>query len=141
EYHLYDLQRPTTVKNNQQKQIGLLNAAGVPMKKLMIFDGLSGGDVRVEMEFTNDEQSKMGMPLPAGIVRVYKEDSEGAAQFVGENRIEHTPREEDVRLYIGNAFDIVGETVQTQYQDLGNGYNASYKVTLKNRKKEGEPVV
>jgi hypothetical protein len=140
EYHLYDLQRPTTIRNNQQKQIGLLTAGGVPMKKLMVFDGINGGDVRVMTEFTNDQESGMGMPLPAGVVRVYKEDSEGSAQFVGEDRIDHTPRKNKVRLYVGNAFDIVGETVQTEYKDIGSGYTASYKVTLKNRKESGDPV-
>jgi hypothetical protein len=141
EYHLYDLQRPTTVKNNQQKQIGLLTAAGVPVKKLFLFDGINGGDVRVMVQFKNDEKSGMGMPLPAGVVRLFKADSKGQAQFIGEDRIEHTPKDEDVRLYTGNAFDVKGEAVQTEYKDLGKGYTASYKVTLKNHKEKEDVVV
>jgi hypothetical protein len=141
EYHLYDLQRPTTIRNNQQKQIGLLTAAGIPTKKLMLFNGQSGGDVRVMVEFTNDEESQLGMPLPAGTVRVYKADSHSDLQFVGEDRIEHTPKDETVRLYTGNAFDIVGETTQTEYKDLGKGYQESYKVVLKNHKESEDVVV
>ena len=141
EYHLYDLQRPTTVKNNQQKQIGLLTANGVPMEKIFLFNGQHGGDVRVMVEFANDEESGMGMPLPAGVVRVFKEDSDGDAQFVGEDRIDHTPKDEDVRLYIGNAFDVVGEATQTEYTDIGKGYVNSYKVVLKNHKESDDVVV
>jgi len=141
EYHLYDLPRPTTIRTSQMKQIGLLTAAGVPFKKLLIFDGINGGDVRVEMEFTNEEEAGMGMPLPKGTVRVFKQDSSGSAQFVGEDSIDHTPRDEDVRLYIGNSFDIVGETKRTEYTDLKKGYTASYEVTLKNHKENEDVVV
>jgi hypothetical protein len=139
EYHLYDLPRATTIRNNQMKQIGLLTATGVPFEKLLIFDGINGGDTRVEMQFTNEEEAGMGMPLPKGTVRVFKQDSSGDAQFVGEDSIDHTPKDEDVRLYIGNAFDIVGETKRTEYTDLKKGYTASYEVTLKNHK-ENEDV-
>jgi hypothetical protein len=141
EYHLYDLQRPTTIKNNQQKQIGLLTAADVPVKKLFLFDGVNGGDVRVMVQFKNDEQSGMGMPLPAGVVRLFKADSKGQAQFIGEDRIKHTPKDEEVRLYTGNAFDVKGEAVQMEYKDLGHGYSASYKVTLKNHKEKDDVVI
>ncbi len=141
EYHLYDLQQATTLRNNQQKQIGLLTAAEVPIKKLLLYHGQYGGDVRVNVEFTNSEENSMGMPLPAGTVRVFKEDSSGSAQFVGEDAIEHTPRDEDVRLYIGNAFDVVGETVQSSYEDLGKGYKEAYAVTLKNHKESEDVVV
>ncbi len=141
EYHLYDLQRATTIKNNQQKQIGLLTAVDVPVKKLFLFDGVNGGDIRVMVQFKNDEESGMGMPLPAGVVRLFKSDSKGQAQFVGEDRIKHTPRDEELRLYTGNAFDVKGEAVQSEYKDLGKGYSASYKVTLKNHKEKEGVVV
>lgn len=141
EYHLYDLQRPSTLRNSQQKQIGLLTANSVPITKLYIFQGQYGGDVQVKVEFTNDEESGMGMPLPKGTVRVFKEDREGDAQFVGEDSIDHTPRDEEVRLYIGNAFDITGEAVQMDYKDIGKGYIESYKVTLKNHKESEDVVV
>jgi hypothetical protein len=141
EYHLYELGRQTTIKNNQQKQIGLLTANGFPLKKRFLFDGRNGGDVRVSVEFKNEEEHGLGMPLPAGTIRVFKQDKSGQAQFVGENRIEHTPRKDDVRLYIGNAFDIKGETTRTDYKDLHNGYSEVYKVKLKNRKTTGDVVV
>jgi hypothetical protein len=141
EYHLYDLQRPTTIKNNQQKQIGLLTAGGVPVTKRFLFDGRNGGDVHVSVEFKNEEDHGMGMPLPAGVVRVFKKDSKGQAQFVGENRIKHTPRKDDVRLTIGNAFDIKGETARKDYKDLAKGYEETYTVKLKNRKLTEDVVV
>jgi len=141
EYHLYDLQRPTTIRNNQQKQIGLLTAQDVPVNKLFKFQGQYGGDVRVMVELTNDEESGMGMPLPAGTVRVFKADSSGDVQFVGEDWIDHTPRDEDLELYIGNAFDIKGEATQTDYEDVGKGYRESYSVVLKNHKESDDVVV
>jgi hypothetical protein len=141
EYHLYDLQRPTTIKNNQQKQIGLLGSSNVPTKKLFTFDGQNGGDIRVEMQFRNDEAAGLGIPLPKGTVRVFKADSKGQTQFVGEDRIEHTPKDEDVSLYVGNAFDIKGEATQTEYKDLGRGYSQSYKVALRNHKEKEDVVV
>jgi hypothetical protein len=87
------------------------------------------------VEFRNSEENGLGMPLPAGVVRVYKADSKGSLQFAGEDRIEHTPAEEKLDLHLGNAFDIVGEAVQLNHTDLGKGYEQSYKVTLRNHKK------
>jgi len=141
EYHLYDLQRATTLRNNQQKQISLLSAQDVPVHKLFMFNGQYGGDTRVMVEFTNDEESDLGMPLPKGTVRVFKQDSEGSAQFVGEDSIDHTAKDEDVRLYIGNAFDIVGEATQTDYEDYDNGYSETYSVELRNHKESEDVVV
>ncbi|MCB1218783.1 DUF4139 domain-containing protein [bacterium] len=141
EYHLYDLQRPTTIRNSQQKQIGLLTAAGVGTEKLFVFDGRNGGDVSVKVQFENSEENNMGMPLPKGIVRVFKADSKGQAQFVGEDRIDHTPRDEDVRLTIGNAFDIKGETVKKDYKDIGSGYTETWEITLKNHKESEDVTV
>ncbi|MEZ5338980.1 MAG: DUF4139 domain-containing protein [bacterium] len=141
EYHLYDLQRPTTIRNSQQKQIGLLTAAGVGTEKLFVFDGRYGGDVSVKVQFENSEENNMGMPLPKGIVRVFKADSKGQAQFVGEDRIDHTPRDEDVRLTIGNAFDIKGETVKQDYKDIGSGYTETWEITLKNHKESEDVTV
>jgi len=141
EYHLYDLQRSTTLRNNQQKQISLLSAQEVPVRKLFMFNGQYGGDTRVMVEFTNDEESDMGMPLPKGTVRVFKADSRGDVQFVGEDWIDHTAKDEDVRLYIGNAFDIVGEATQTDYEDYDNGYSETYSVSLRNHKESEDVVV
>ena len=141
EYHLYDLERPTTIRNSQQKQIGLLTANDFAVNKKFLFNGQNGGDVRVAVEFENSEEQGLGMPLPAGVMRVFKADSKGQAQFVGEDRIDHTPRNEDLSIYIGNAFDIKGEATQTDYTDIGNGYTQSYKVVLKNHKESEDVVV
>jgi hypothetical protein len=150
EYHLYALSRPTDVKNNQSKQVGLLAAAEVPVGKEYVFHGAdhyyrsqqTGEIVRnqkvpVFLLFRNDKASHLGMPLPKGIVRVYKRDQEDSLQFVGENTIDHTPKDEKVRLMLGNAFDVVGDRKQTEWKVVsGNTYEASYEVALRNHKKE-----
>jgi len=151
EYHLYSLERPTDVKNNQSKQVGLLAAADVPVMKEYVFYGAdqyyrsrrTGDIVRnqkvpVFLLFRNDKASHLGMPLPKGIVRVYKRDKEDSLQFVGENTIDHTPRDEKVRLLLGDAFDVVGDRKQTSWTAIsGNTYEAAYEISLRNHKKEG----
>jgi hypothetical protein len=137
EYHLYDLQRPTTIRNNQQKQVGLLSAQNVAVKKIYELDASyqqEKASVAVKVEIENRAENKLGMPLPAGIVRVYKEDQSGAPTFAGEDRIQHTARNDKLRLAIGNAFDINGEVIQTGYKDLGDGHLTGWKVIVKNRK-------
>jgi hypothetical protein len=150
EYHLYSLERPTDVKNNQSKQVGLLAAKDVPIGKEYVFYGAdhyyrarhSGEIVRnqkvpVFLLFRNDKESRLGMPLPKGIVRVYKRDKDDALQFVGENRIDHTPKDEKVRLMLGDAFDVVGDRRQTSWNVIsGNTYEAAYEISLRNHKKE-----
>lgn len=154
EYHLYALERPTDVKNNQSKQVGLLAAEDVPVKKEYVFYGAdhyyrarqAGEIVRnqkvpVFLLFRNDKESRLGMPLPKGIVRVYKRDRDESLQFVGENTIDHTPKDEKVRLKLGEAFDVVGDRKQTDWKVLsGNAYEAAYEVSLRNHKKEGITV-
>jgi hypothetical protein len=154
EYHLYALSRPTDVKNNQSKQVGLLAAEDVPVGKEYVFYGAdhyyrsqhTGEIVRnqkvpVFLLFRNDKASHLGMPLPKGIVRVYKRDQDDSLQFVGENTIDHTPKDEKVRLMLGNAFDVVGDRKQTEWRVVsGNTYEASYEVALRNHKKEGVTV-
>jgi hypothetical protein len=142
EYHLYELQRPTTIRNNQQKQVGLLSAQDVPVNKIYELDASyqqEKANVRVVVEVDNKKENGLGMPLPAGTVRVYKEDKSGAPNFAGEDRIQHTARNDKLKLGIGNAFDINGEIVQTGYKDLGDGTLTGWKVTVKNRK-ENEAV-
>ena len=134
EYHLYTLPRPTTIKMNQTKQISLLNAADIPTRKVYVYPG--GDKVQVKVEFDNEEKNNVGMALPKGKIRVFKRDTDGVPQFIGEDMIDHTPRKETVRLYIGDAFDIVGEKIQTNYKDIGQGYQESWKVTIKNRKEK-----
>lgn len=154
EYHLYALSRPTDVKNNQSKQVGLLAAEAVPVKKEYVFYGAdhyyrarrTGEIVRnqkvpVFLLFRNDKASRLGMPLPKGIVRVYKRDKEDALQFVGENSIDHTPKDEKVRLMLGDAFDVVGDRKQTDWKVVSaNTYEAAYEISLRNHKKEGVTV-
>jgi hypothetical protein len=154
EYHLYALERPTDVKHNQSKQVGLLAAEDVPVKKEYVFYGAdhyyrarqTGEIVRnqkvpVFLIFRNDKASRLGMPLPKGIVRVYKRDKEDSLQFVGENTVDHTPKDEKVRLMLGSAFDVVGDRKQTEWKVLsGNTYEAAYEISLRNHKKEGITV-
>ena len=140
EYHLYTLPRSTTIKMNQTKQISLLNAANIPTKKVYVYPG--GDKVNVMVEFANEEENNLGMALPKGKIRVFKRDSAGVPQFIGEDQIDHTPRREKLRLYIGDAFDIVCEKTQVEYKDIGKGYRESWKVVVKNRKeKEAIEVV
>ena len=148
DYHLYTLGRRTTINNSETKQVSMLGATGFPVTKRYIVNGqamyyrntMSPGaplrdDVQVFYQLKNDEASKLGMPLPAGTVRVYQSDSKGALQFVGEDRIVHTPKDETVNLKIGNAFDVVSERKQTDFQKISsNVYEMEFEVTLRNHK-------
>lgn len=136
EYHMYTLQRQTDVMNNQIKQISLLSSENVPTKKIFYFDGaMQGTKVLVKLNFKNSEEQALGIPLPKGKVRVYKEDSEKQLQFVGEDEIDHTPKDEEVNLYLGDAFDVVGERTQTESVNVSKGrYRSSYSIELRNHK-------
>ena len=149
EYHLYTLDRRTTIKDNQTKQMTLLDANQVPLKKLFIFSGspqyyfyqMEQGSnkqkIGVFLELENSKKNNLGMPLPKGTVRVYKEDKDGSLQFVGEDRIDHTPKDEKFKIKIGEAFDVVGERVQTDYKRLGrNLFEVGFEVSLRNHKDE-----
>ena len=157
EYHLYTLQRPTTLAENQTKQVALLSAGRVPLKKTFLLEGAAyyysgqhgelGHKIKVGVfvEFDNKGEG-LGVPLPRGVVRVYKKDSQGNAQFVGEDRIDHTPKNETVRLNLGNAFDLTADKKQTAFQKLaGNGrtgyvFESAYEIVLKNAKPEAVSV-
>jgi len=157
EYHLYTLQRPTTIAEQQTKQVALLAASHIPISKELLLQGRdyyyrsSYGDlgqkmkVGVYVEFEN-KGGGLGVPLPKGVIRVYKKDSKGNAQFVGEDRIDHTPRNEKVRLKLGEAFDITADKKQTDFQKLGGSgryntiYESAYEVELKNAKDEAVTV-
>lgn len=147
EFHLYDLPRPTTLKNNQVKQIRLLEGSkvrtrrsyrlqGAPWYYTQAYGGEKGLKVRVVQEFANEEGNGLGIALPAGVVRLYKADADGTLQLVGEDRIEHTPRGERVRLEVGDAFDLVAERRQTEFDVLESGrlYEQAFEVTLRNHK-------
>ena len=158
EYHLYSLGRQTTLANKQIKQVSLLSTNSVPVTKQFLLRGndyyyrSSVGElgqkmkVGVFVEFDNNEQSHLGMPLPKGIVRVYKNDSKGNAQFVGEDGIDHTPKNEDVRLKLGDAFDITADKKQTDFKKAHHykphnvAYESAYEIELKNAKSKAVTV-
>ncbi len=159
EYHLYTLQRPTTIAENQTKQVSLLSATRIPVKKEFLLKGQdyyyqsSYGSigqklkVGVFVEFNNDKESNLGMPLPKGVVRVYKNDKSGNAQFVGEDQIDHTPKKEEVRLKLGEAFDVTADKKQINFNKayavgkFNYAYKASFQIDLKNAKTEVVEVV
>ena len=148
EYHLYTLGRKTTINNNQTKQVSMFTGTGVPVKKRYVVSGQQfyyhnqqnpGAPIKDKVEvyyqFTNDAQAGLGVPMPAGVVRVYQHDSRGGVQFVGEDRIDHTPKNEVLNLKIGNAFDVVCERKQLDWEKIAsNVYEVEYEVTLRNRK-------
>ncbi len=154
EYHLYTLDRPTTLADHQAKQVALLRAAAVPVKKELVVTGSdhdyrsSAGDLGrtlkagVFVEFDNRESAHLGQPLPKGIVRVYKRDAAGNAQFVGEDRIDHTAVNEKVRLHLGDAFDVTAERKQVDWRrrDAGKARTilseSAYEIVVKNAKRE-----
>ncbi len=158
EYHLYTLQRPTSLAENQTKQVALMSASRVPVRKEFLLQGAdyyySGqhGDlgqkikVGVFVEFDNKGEG-LGVPLPKGIVRVYKRDGQSNAQFVGEDRIDHTPKNETVRLKLGEAFDVTADRKQTAFQKLaGTGrynyvFESAYEIVLKNAKPDAVTVI
>ncbi len=155
EYHLYTLQRKTTIKNNETKQISLLSAADFGIKKELVINGQpyyfqgynNPGEpikekVGVYVGFKNGKESGLGQPLPAGVVRVYKADSTGAQQFVGEDRIDHTPKDESVRIKLGDAFDVVAERKQTDYKNIARRvFEYAYEIRIRNHKEEAVTVV
>ena len=149
EYHIYDLQRLATLKNNQTKQISLLEAKDIGIVKEYIVHGNKyyftqqynqqnqKQDVNVYLKFENKKENQLGMPLPKGTVRLYKKDHEDKLQFIGEDAIDHTPKEEEVKLRVGEAFDIVAERKQTDFRrNTTRLYETAWEVTLKNRKEE-----
>jgi hypothetical protein len=164
EYHLYELHRPTTLHDQESKQVEFVRAAGIKSERLYVYDGMkltqnyqgwnmemirqnaeygtqSNPDVWVMREFVNSEANHLGMPLPAGRLRFYRQDTDGHLEFTGENEIKHTPRDETIRVYTGSAFDIKGERKRTDFRnDMGRRMvDESFEIKLRNHKKE--PVV
>jgi len=137
EYHLYSLPRAATVADRQNKQISLFEPMQTQVEKELVFNPSRGNDVRVELVFENSEVKGLGIPLPKGIIRVYKEDKSGALQFVGEDRIDHTPKDEEVRVYLGNAFDIKVERKRMDYRRVSDRVSESdYSIEIRNHKEE-----
>jgi len=158
EYHLYSLGRPTDIQNKQTKQVSLMSAGGVETKKELVLDGQNfyyrsahnqiGQKLKfgVYLQFENEESNGMGMPLPKGIVRVYKRDSKGNAQFVGEDNIDHTANKASVRLKLGNSFDVTANKKQTDFKTLARilgrqAFETSFEIEVNNAKKEAVEVI
>jgi hypothetical protein len=163
EYHMYTLARPTTLANNSSKQVEMASAADVPLKKIYIYDGAEGlyyggyGDsgywdpnygtqsnkkISVLLEFQNKKSEGLGIPLPKGRVRVYKKDDDGSLQFAGEDSIDHTPKDEKVRVKMGEAFDLVGERKRSDFSsDLhGRRFEETFEIKLRNHKDSAATV-
>ncbi len=153
EYQLYEIQRPVTIADNETKQVEFVTSAGVPASTYYVYNGSPGfygyygpisdrgygimgaTDVQSWLEFSTDEDGGVGADLPAGRIRVYQEDIDGAALLIGENRIDHTPQGEKLDIFLGNAFDLVGERTQTDFQIIGrNVIEETYEIRLRNRK-------
>src|SRR6266851_9061383 len=148
EYHLYTLGRKTSVEDKETKQISLLQGSGIPVEKRFVVNGqnfyyhnqYSPGSplkdsVMVFYKFKNDEKSSLGMPMPAGNVRVYQKDSKGNILFVGEDRIDHTPKDEMLNIHIGTAFDVISERTQTDYKRIDtHTWEMEFEITLRNHK-------
>jgi len=153
EYHLYTLDGRTTIKDNQTKQLTLMSAANVPVKKELAFFGardfyrsqygtpMSNQKVSVFVELANAKANNLGVPLPKGKIRVYKADKSGSQQLVGEDWIDHTPQDEKVRIKMGEAFDVVGERTQRDWKKIGGStYEVEWEISLRNHKKENVVV-
>jgi len=161
EYHLYTLERPTTVLDREVKQVEFVRASNVPAERIYVYDGfkvdpryrgwdyynirtrpeygtVSNPKVWVMLEFQNSEKSHLGMPLPRGKVKVYRRDVDGRNEFIGEDQIDHTPKDETVRLYTGNAFDLVGERRQTGFKldESRHWADESFEIKVRNHKQE-----
>jgi hypothetical protein len=134
EYHLYTLLRPATIKDNEIKQVSLFPTTNVKVKKIFTYDGTRDDkNVKVELEFKNSEAEGLGMPLPAGKIRVYKADVDKSLEFVGEDLIDQTPTDEKVRVFLGNAFDIVGERKRTDFKQISKDVTEeSFEIKLRN---------
>ncbi len=164
EYKIYSLQRRTDVNNNESKQIELVAAHDATARKVLIYDGMQDGwrywmndnsyrsqgsfgqqsntKVGVYVIFKNEEKAGLGLPLPKGKVRVYKKDNDGKEQFVGEDNLDHTAKGEEVKLYLGNAFDVVASRVQKDFKTIVSGHSVeeTYEVKLRNHKSTATEV-
>ncbi len=164
DYHLYSLPQPTTIHDRETKQVEFLRAAAIQSKRLYIYDGAtfdrsfqpyqdirnfqqygtqSNPHVWIMREFVNSKANHLGVPLPKGRVRFYRRDQDGQVEFTGENQIDHTPADETVRVYTGNAFDITGERRQTRFQSQmqpGGFLDEAFEIKLRNHKKEAATV-
>ena len=166
DYHIYTLARTTTLRDGESKQVEFVRASGIPGHRMYVFDGgrldpqrfqgqnweylrfqreigtTDNTKIWIMQEFTNSQQNHLGMPLPKGRLRFYRRDDSGALQFIGENTIDHTPKDETIRVYSGNAFDLVGERRRTNFRsDQQQAFvDESFEITVRNHKKESVDV-
>ncbi len=149
EFHLYTLGNPVTLRDKETKQVEFVRATGVRAERIYVFEGArqyeqrgasSLGKVQVYREFKNSEANKLGMALPKGKVRFYTQDGDRQLEFVGENRIDHTPKDEVIRVLTGNSFDLVGERRVKSSKDDGANRTATQTVEIKVRNRKKEPV-
>jgi hypothetical protein len=153
EYHLYTLDGRTTIKDNQTKQLSLMASSEVPVTKELIYYGaadyyltphgvpMSNQKVAVYLQVKNSKENRLGLPLPKGKIRVYKADASGSQQFIGEDWIDHTPKDESVKIKLGNAFDLVGERTQKDFKKIAsNLYEVEWEIALRNHKTEPQTV-
>jgi hypothetical protein len=161
EYHLYTLANPSTLRDRQTKQVEFIRANGIKSHKLYVYDGFKfdqryryydpesirqnrdygtqcNKKVWVMREFMNTKDNNLGIPLPRGLVRFYRTDDDGQLEFTGENYIDHTPKDEKVRVYTGNAFDLVGERRRTDYtiDTSGDWLDEAFEIKIRNRKEK-----
>jgi hypothetical protein len=164
EFHLYTLERPATLRDNETKQVEFVRATGIQAQRLYVYDGAqmeqygyytsdqirndpgygtaSNPKVWVMQEFKNADTNHLGIALPKGRLRFYRRDSDGSLQFIGENSIDHTPKDEMIRVYTGNSFDIVGERKRTNYRVDSNAHwmDETFEIRVRNHKKESVTV-
>jgi hypothetical protein len=164
DYHLYDLHRTATLLDHQSKQIEFLNVTDIPAQRVYVYDGFkinsqygqniyyqwnqenfgtgTNTKVWIMQEFKNSDANHLGMPLPKGRMRFYRKDVDGSLQFIGENTIDHTPKDEMVKVYLGNAFDLTGERTRTDFKNIQQNRMIieSYKIVVKNAKDTATPV-
>ena len=157
EFHLYSISRPTTLRDHETKQVEFVRAQGVKAPRIFVYDGatMAYGDyegqqgdgdygiptnkkVWVLREFKNSEQNKLGIPLPAGRLRFYQQDEDKQLEFIGENEIDHTPKDETIRVYVGNSFDLTGERRRTEYKvnESNHWVDEAFEIKLRNHKKD-----
>ena len=150
EFHLYTLGNPVTLRDKETKQVEFVRASGVKSERIYVFDGAghqyrgdgSSGKVQVYREFKNSEANKLGIALPKGKVRFYSQDGDRQLEFVGEDRIDHTPKDEVIRVLTGNSFDLVGEHRMTNNTEDGSNRVATqtFEIKVRNRKKESVEI-
>ena len=135
EYHIYELSRTTNLKNNEKKQIEFVSIKNVPAEKKYVYESSKNDKVVVKLEFRNNKKSKLGIPLPKGKVRVFKNDGDNL-ELVGEDKKNHTAENEDVSLMLGNAFDITAQKIRTNSVSNSSSKKSeeSFEITLKNAK-------